>query len=203
MAFIPLPLTAEVVLRYSWQNQQVANVFHVRSNAGWTAENLVLLGQTFVTWWDDAMRPLVSNTVTLNEVVCTDFSVEDGRGVIVTDGLPLTGALTEESVPNNVSLAVKWTTGFTGRSFRGRSYHVGLTIAQVTANAVDSTPLAAITAAWTLLRTRMIAADYELVVASRQFNNAPRTVGVVTPIIGTSVDSTLDSQRRRLPGRGS
>jgi len=41
------------------------------------------------------------------------------------------------------------------------------------------------------------------VVVSRFHDNAPRTAGVVSFInAATVVDATVDSQRRRLPGRG-
>jgi len=44
-------------------------------------------------------------------------------------------------------------------------------------------------------------AGYELVVTSFQTGLAPRVAGVSTPVTSVGVNTTVDSQRRRLPGR--
>ena len=105
-------------------------------------------------------------------------------------------------MPNATTIAVKKNTGRAGRSYRGRVYHVGLTEIQVQDNRITPTATAAINTAYSTLITRYTAINCEWVVASTQNNNVPRVVGVATPIVGVSVDPVIDSQRRRLPGRG-
>jgi len=62
--------------------------------------------------------------------------------------------------------------------------------------------LAAIIADYTELLTLVNIGDQHLTVASLRFNKAWRDTGVLTNIIAASADGYIDSQRRRLFGRG-
>lgn len=157
------------------------------------------------------MKVHVANVVTLRQVLATDISVAGGLSVIGTTGLPTTGGNNTTGYPNNVTLAVKWGTGLAGRSFRGRTYHIGLVITQVDTNDnVVASELNAIVGAYDALRTALDNATLgvEMVVVSRysgvdaNHKPIPRVTGITTPISGVSADPVTDSQRRRLPGRG-
>lgn len=117
-------------------------------------------------------------------------------------GLPLAGTGGSVQLPNNVTLCIKWTTENRGRSFRGRTYHVGLTESQVTDNEVVAVAMGQFTTAYGALLTDLATAGWPLVIASRYANNQPRITGVATLVTGFSIDPFIDSQRRRLPGRG-
>ena len=202
MAFIPIPNVAQVAMRFTQDNQEVANVFHASYTGSPTAPLLTDIGEAFIAWWDAAMQPFVSGSVTLREVAVTDQSVQNGIGVIVTQGLPLAGGDASPQLPNNNTVTCKWNTGRTGRSFRGRTYHIGLTEAQVTANVVSNTTVTNLQTAYIALITTLNAAGFPLVVASRFSNNQPRPVGISSTVLTASVNPVVDSQRRRLPGRG-
>lgn len=211
MAFIPVPETAEVRMQYTQANQKIENVFHVRRQGAWTQEDLTSLANIFGQWWISQMKVHVATAVTLRQVLATDISVAGGLSVIGTTGLPAVGSNNTTGFPNNVTWAVKWGTGLAGRSFRGRTYHIGLVITQVDVNDnVVPAELAAIVGAYDALRTALDNATLgvEMVVVSRysgvdaNHKPIPRVTGITTPISGVSADPVTDSQRRRLPGRG-
>lgn len=202
MAFIPLPNTAQVAMRFLQDNQELANVYHVTYGGSADATLLEEIGERFISWWDAAMQPFVSATVSLREVAVVDQSVANGVGVLVTTGLPLNGGNVNGAMPNSTTVAVKWPTGRTGRSFRGRTYHIGLTENQVLNNNLDPAAASSLRIAYQTLLEENKSALTPLVVASRYTNNAPRTEGITTEARNPSINPVIDSQRRRLPGRG-
>lgn len=197
-----VPGLMRLELHYLWREQHCMNVFWMKSNLNETSEVLEHeLAGTFVNWWDTEIRPLISNTVQLYEVVVKELR-PDGIAVLHTDGLPLTGEKTETALPNNVSLAVHWGTGLLGRSRHGRTYHLGITTDFVNGNFV--TNAAAIQSAYDALRTTLdnVTLNIEFSVVSFVNSNNWRQQPLVTPISGVAVEATIDSMRRRLPGRG-
>jgi hypothetical protein len=204
MPFVPSPGVAEVRLQYLWDQQQVENVYHVFRGNGWDQNGLTQIADTFKNWWLNDLAAYVATEVQLQRVLATDISVQNGQSVESSSGLPLGGVLSSPALPNNVTVAVKWGTGLAGRSFRGRSYHVGLTEDGVTANQLNLARKNQLNGAYDALRTALdnVALGVEFCVLSKYANNAPRTAGICTPISGVAIDTTIDSQRRRLPGRG-
>lgn len=202
MVFVPIPNTARVELRYTQDSQLMANVFHVEDTTPLTVADLQAIGALFVDWWS-LLLPLVSNSVTLREISLIDQSAQNGIGILYNTGLPLIGGEATAAMPNGTSIAIKWGTGLTGRSFRGRTFHIGIVENQITANALVPTYANNLVAAYNALPPIFEETTYTLVVASRYSNNAPRVTGVTTPILNASLaDLTVDRQWRRMPGRG-
>lgn len=202
MPFVPVPNTARVELRFTQASQQMANVFHVEGSSPLTVANLIAIGEVFSDWYA-TLATNVSNTVTLREIQVADQTSASAPGVIVTSGLPITGAVVGEAMPNGTSIAIKWATGLRGRSFRGRTFHIGLSVTQAVGNEVDSDLAALLVARYVTLIGDISGAGFTLVVASREANGLPRVSGVTTPILTASLaDLTLDRQWRRMPGRG-
>lgn len=202
MPFVPIPNTVRCELRFTQDNQQVANIFHVEKNEPLTVGDLNTIGGVFVTWWS-GMSSLIADDVTFREIDMRDQTSPGAIGILYNTGLPLSGSAGAFALPNHVTAAIKWGTGLTGRSYRGRTYHIGLTEAQVTKNQIVSTVVEDLLILYNELITDMVTAGYSLVVASRYANNAPRVTGVTTPILTAAfADVVVDSQRKRLPGRG-
>jgi hypothetical protein len=108
-------------------------------------------------------------------------------------------------MPNNVAIVMSLKTGLRGKSFRGRIYHVGLSDAVVTANAVTTVQRDALVAGYSLLTTFAGAtgeAIFNLVVLSYYASSVLRPTPIATPVTSVTSDGIVDSQRRRLPGRG-
>jgi hypothetical protein len=205
MAFIPALNTARVETIFLMDSETTENVYHVQKDTPWSSVELVDLTSVFIDWWDTRVRPIVSNNISLRRVKAIDLSAPAGIGVEVPVTPPILGGQPSEMFPNNVTVAIKWNTGRTGRSYRGRTYHMGLFDSQVVNNRLTDLTITALTNAYGNLLTDLTTFDptYKLVVASFYSNNAPRTAAELTPIITATVDPITDSQRRRLPQRGS
>lgn len=205
MAFIPVENTAQVRMQFLYAGQRCENVYHVENTGAWDVASLQDLGDAFIDWWDTELKAFMPATGSLEQVVLRDLTTEAGIAVERTTGLPLVGTNGSPQLPNNVTVAVKWSTGLAGRSFRGRTYHIGMPENSTVDNTVSSGPLADLLAAYDALIgvPPAVNPDYSLVVVSLFHANAPRVAGVTTPILDSSIDPTIDSQRRRLPGRGT
>ena len=87
---------------------------------------------------------------------------------------------------------------------RGRNYIVGLAEDVVSGNSVTPGFAAAVTAAYTALITATGAGPWLWVVVSRYSNGAPRSQGLAQAVNAALLtDTNIDSQRRRLSGRGA
>lgn len=211
MPFVPVANTAAVEIRMLQDGQQVENTLYFRLGSTLTPTNLTQLCEDLVTWWDSAYSDEVSSAVELVEVTATDLTSETGPVASFNPSTTLLGALTSPALPNNVSIAVSFRTAARGRSFRGRNYFVGLTESQVTNNTLSDPSAAALLGIYQLLLPvgGTFTDDWIWVVASRfsgidgDGKPIPRDVGISTPITSVViVDKTIDSARRRLPGRG-
>lgn len=202
MAFTPIPQTAEVALRFLQDGQNVANVWHVIYEGDNTQTTMDTIASNTITTWQTNLRPLVASTVTLLEVSVVDQSVEGGVASLLAPANNNTGTVVSQQLPNGTTVSIKKSTGRAGRSFRGRIYHIGLCESQVDINRLTPAFLTSLNTAYTAFIAAYRSIQCEWAVASLFANNAPRTVGVATPILGVSTDPVIDSQRRRLPGRG-
>jgi hypothetical protein len=204
MAFIPVPNTVQAEIVYELDGQICENTLHYTlGTATPNLADITDLIETISATIRSNIIPLLTNTITLLRLVGTLIEVADGLQYISTTGLPAAGGSTDLPLPNNVSLAMSLRTGLSGRSFRGRSYIVGLTQGAVVGNTVNTSEIAALLTAYETLRVPPTDGAWQMSVVSRFNGGAARTVGVATPVTQVIVtDATVDSQRRRLPGRG-
>lgn len=204
MAFIPAANTIKAEMVYNHLGEICENVFYAQMAGEVTLGDLTDLAGTLVNWFDTQLQPLVSDHTSLVNVKCRDMTTDSGLGIEFTTDLPLTGT-GGGPLPGNVTLAVKWTSGLIGRNFRGRTYLIGLPSGAITTNqnACNAASLAEFVDAFTELITDITDGDRTFVVASFYHALAPRVEAVLTPIIACTINSKLDSQRRRLAERGS
>jgi len=114
-----------------------------------------------------------------------------------------TGEITGEDVPGNVAFALKFQTGHTGRSARGRNFISGIPEDAVTGNTITEAYADAYRDAYTSIATALNSGGFPMVVVSRYTLGAKRTVGLTLPVTVISyTDLNIDSQRNRLAGRG-
>lgn len=161
-----------------------------------------------------SLIPLLSTTVKLLRVVATMIDAVDGFTTISTTGLPAAGGDNSAPVPSDVAFVVSLRTGHRGRSFRGRNYIMGLNrdALGTTVNEVTPAYVNALLAAYTEIQAAAVSVDWTWSVVSRYSGftivdgkkvPTPRAIGIATPVSDfVSVDNVVDSQRRRLPGRG-
>lgn len=206
MAFIPATNTVRVAFQMTQDLQQVQNVVYVQDSTPWSVTKMDTLAAILVSWWETYMAPTQPASVALRQITLRDMSVETGVEVVFTTGLPLVGESPGVPLPNSVTVAIKLNTGLGGRSYRGRQYIVGLTELNLNAdrNTITDGTVTYFTEAYDQLIAE-VEADYTpgLVVASFSHDNALRTTAELTKVINAKfTDNVLDTQRRRLPGRG-
>jgi len=109
-------------------------------------------------------------------------------------------------LPNNVTCAIKWLTANTGKSFRGRTYHIGMTDQMCAGNNLiggyDNKFIVAYTALMNAIASQPAvagASNFHLVIVSKRHNNAWRDTATVTPVVSPALTNTIvDTQRRRM-----
>lgn len=205
MAFIPVPDTVSVEVRMLMDQQKIENTLAFRLVGGWDLTSAAALGADLLLWWTNDYRVQISNEVSLREIFITDLS--SATGFTHSQPAPApnpTGSQNLPSSPNNVALCLSFRTVNRGRSYRGRNYISGIPRDNVTSNDVSPGAVGGLLAAYNALFTLASSNGADWVVVSRYANKLPRVTGVATNITSVVVvDPTVDSQRRRLPGRGS
>lgn len=198
--FVPCPNTAQVEMRYFLNDEKVENVYHFVGASPWTSTLLAALGVAMEAWENTYMKTERGATCIFYQAYSIDLAVQDGEWDV--SGTPIPGTHTGTMLPNNCALAFKWITSLRGRSFRGRTFHFGITEDQMSANpnSMSAGEVTALENRYRELITLTWPNSGQLVVRSIRHNNAYRSVGVMTPIKDVTVtDPTIDNQRRRLP----
>lgn len=206
MAFIAVPETAQATVVYTGPNvNRMVNVYHFyRPTLGWDPDSLGDLGEAILSWEISHGRTRRSNQISCLGVECRDLSVKDSFVVAVAPSDPILGAMNSPTLPANVTLAISFRTPFAGRSFRGRSYWIGLAEGDVTGDFVSAGASQAILDIMReLVEVPQPTLNAQLAVVSRYTNGQPRGVGIATPVTSVIlVDRRVDTQRRRLVGVG-
>lgn len=199
MAFVPVPNAARFELVYTHNGIKCENVFHLESAiTTWTESDLTDSAANFKNWWDVNIKPIVHSTTSLDKIIGTSLNTQISPKIEYVAGLPIDGTGTGNPMPGNVTVAVKWTTGNRGRSARGRSYHVGLMEAQCTGNLIDESFYTTLLSAYQSLTPIVNNSAKTLRVVSLWHNKVKREQGATYVISGCSIETTLDTQRRRL-----
>lgn len=110
---------------------------------------------------------------------------------------PQPGTVAGDGLPNNAASVISWKSGARGRSFNGRTYMGGLGEGQVTLDTASSTLLTNLQTLANLIATftNITGTPMTFVVASVKLLQ-------LVPILKDVIDNIIDSQRRRLTGRG-
>lgn len=170
----------------------------------WNEANLNDLAFEVTQFWQNQMLGSQSSDLTLQG--CDTYSLASSEAPAGNYRLPspaqggdVTGAL-----PGSVALSVSFRTGGRGRTTRGRNYFGGIAETRVADNLVAQLTVDAIVAAYTTMITTTFVPQTSWCVYSQFFEGQERLQGTfrfVTEVV--VVDNVVDSQRRRLPGRGS
>lgn len=200
--FIPVSNTAEVRMVFNTPGGEAQNVFNIEKTSDWLAEDLDDLAQGFESSWGANISPKVTNQITLKEVIATDLSSANGPSV--ASAANITGTASGATLPSNATVVISFRTGLRGRSYRGRLYHVGLLNAYVQGDTLTPAAVLEIKAMYEDFFGDVLTAipDTTHVIVSRCQEGAWLANGVTTPVLDYQVENTVDSQRRRLKGRG-
>lgn len=204
MPFIPVPNTVLVELFFTQDSQQLENTLYFSRADTWDTTEMTALADAINAWVIANISPLQSNTVLYRGCKVTDLSSATAPAVERTLAVAQAGGLSQPAMPNSTTLAIKFSTAGRGRSSRGRNYIIGLIEDSVVNNNVAASVANSYVTAYSLLNgTTVLPTGSFWVVVSRFLNNAPRTTGIAQDVNNVGLtDTIVDSQRRRLPGRG-
>lgn len=204
MAFVPAPNIMQVEIRMELAGQKIENRIMIDALAPITATHVFSTANAIGNWVQTSFAPQLPDAVHFREVYVKDLSSQDGFEA-THPFTELSGSVIGVPLPNHVTICASLRTGHIGRSARGRLYWPCLTQDQVTDNTVNAATLASFRTVLLGLLD-LITGDMMMawVVVSFRHNNEPRPGGPVYYMINNILftDDTVDSQRRRLPGRG-
>lgn len=203
MAFIPLPNGMSLCFDFTTAGQNWQFCFNIRKSAGApTDTDLNNLADAGADWWDNHFKAQMTDETTLRQVRATDMTLQGGPQAIVTANSA--GTSTGGLIGLNSPLVVSQRTAKRGRSYRGRAYISGIQAASlVDAVTVGAATVTAWGTAFGALMTELDALGFDMVVASRSHNGTPTNPAELNEVIAFVIDQKLDSQRRRLAGRGT
>jgi len=190
-------------IRFTWNGQLVENILHfVHTIDPPDPTNMQVLADLLRDQVEGFWFPFMATTCLFREVY-----VEEYAGGISQSATSLgTGAGTAsgESMPGNATFCLSLRTEFVGRSRRGRFYTIGMAESHQAAGVVTGPYRAGWLGLINNIRTLAALEQWGLCVASFVENHLPRPTAQVTLVNNIiAVDDFVDSQRRRLQGRGA
>jgi len=204
MAFVPVPNTIAVDVIYELSGQRVENTLYFEKPGGWDAAAITTFLENLRDIIATGLLPLLHTSLQLVQLVGTLLDAVESISIVSLVSPPLGGGVSGTQLPNNVTYTVQFKTALRGRSFRGRNYVPGIPQTGISANNIDATLRTGLLDFYDTVRELALDNTCLWVVVSRVADGVERTTGVTTPITGpATADSFLDSQRRRLPGRGT
>jgi hypothetical protein len=199
MAHIPNnPQVAKITFVGHRDTRQWVNVFHAYKASGPVLRiDLINLANAYKAAWDASYKGSMTTNIVLDQIQCRKLDPLDPQAYDSTTGLPSGGTVASPCEAANVTLTISWRTGLAGRKYRGRNYIAGVAEAFVTAlDAITPAFLSAVSSvADYLFNAPLVAGGLVPCV----FHLGPDTV---TQIQSYVIEAIIDSQRRRLPGRG-
>lgn len=199
MAFIPVPDTIQLEFRATLQGENVENTFYYLA-PGVVDQALLDAVAEAARDYVDAEPDLFSVNWTFREIYARDLSDSTFLSALAPSVGPAVGTYTDPN-PNNVTWAIKRTSGFSGRSARGRIFWQGIAESMTTGTNVMDPSYANAAVAWVIAFDAAVAAEgVTPVIVSRYNAGAPRVTGVTYPIADwTYSDLRVDTMRGRLP----
>jgi hypothetical protein len=184
--------------------QIVENTLYFILTGGWSEAGLTDLASALIAWWIAHMRDQTSSDATLMGVTATSMASETAPSVDVSAPADTTGNADFPAQPGNVTFTTQFRTTGRGRSSRGRNYAMGVPSNVVTGDTVSLTWASALAAAYAALNADLDSIGCQHVVYSRVADGVARAVGLAQLVTAYGfADLNLDSQRRRLAGRGT
>lgn len=207
MADVYNPLAVRWVMKGTLMGQSYQTVGYCRlpGSGVWTQEFISGLAAKIKAFWELDLRGILSNQLIINQIECRQMA--DENPLVAVENSGLSGGSSSTPMPGNVAFVIRAYTERGGRGSSGRVYQGGLTETMVAGNALTPAALTSLVETWQSLIVRLSEtgpAAMLPVVYSRYSNNVPRPVALLRDIVSYNApDNIIDSQRRRLPNRGS
>jgi hypothetical protein len=200
MAFIPAAETWRVAIQYTnSQGNTAYNIMYVKDDlADNSPARGTQLATIFENWAQTVWETLAVTEWAMTNVQCRYMDTEFNTFINYDMNVP--GAVVGDALPSTVTIAISFRTNLSGRSFRGRAYHVGLGDGTFNGDLIDLGQRTVLINGYETLRSDLLADDFRLAIASFVSEGAPRAAALVTPVeFITITDLVADQQRRRKP----
>lgn len=200
MPFVPALNTVRVAVKYISQWGEVANIVqHFRhAGGGVTSASVGDLFDVLDAWHTNNWSNVASTHWQTDLYTATDLTAAEGQQFsrVVT----INGVNASPSMPAQNTVAVSTRTGLSGRSRRGRVFHVGMSEGMCEGSTINSGSANGIVAAYNALPGLLAPESWEWVVASFISGGFPRLSALLTPITHVILtDNIIDSMDSRKP----
>lgn len=218
-AFVPVPNGLQVELVCTDQNADIQeNSIWIKRSAPWTLSLIDAMCAAIASWFTTgdgthSYQGQMCNFSELSALAARDHTTISSFSTVYQAGLPIVGSNATAAQAAGLTKSFTFRTGLAGKSYRGRSFFIGLAASHILAldnNTLQTAFLTDMVDAWTSLIAAVTAADAEAVwaVCSRYYQpggpstpTVPRASGVTTPVLAVGYSNNLiDFQRRRAPG---
>jgi len=190
------PLVCRVSIIGSRDTREIVNTFHVANNTPWTLTQMAQLATDTQNWINTSLKGMVPPQYSFNQISVRQYDPVTPQAYDLSISPPIVGTRGAVAEAGNVTVTMSLRTGLAGRKFRGRMYTPGIDESDVNTNdTIKSGLVAGLAAATQAFLTYLFTGTRAPVIFHKSSNT-------FTQIIGYAIENILDSQRRRLPGRG-
>lgn len=191
-----VPNAVKVSVRGELFGQEVLNVWGCVVGTAPTPTELLGIAAIFQTRYADLLGQL-SSDLSISEITCRYLGAAEGpEATLVITPAMTGGQAAAPSSPSNVCLCVSLRSGLAGRRFRGRKYFSGIPEGFTADNLIGIDVCDSIVEAINALITDLAGNSTPLAIVSIV------QLAATEVITALCVDRFVDSQRRRLSGRG-
>jgi hypothetical protein len=205
MPFQSAPGVIGVVVHGRLSGQLTNNTLYFHQNgADPTVGDCSAIASLVASWWNSEVLPSLNQNLIMVKVVAKNLVVNGGAKAVASMGGQV-GGVTSEQAPNNIAPCITYDTGQSGKSSHGRNYIPGISNSDVADNDVEAAWANTILGAYQTLLPGGThdPTPYFWSVLSRQAAGVVLANAIAVPVLNVYFnDTTVDSQRRRLPGRG-
>lgn len=205
--FQPCDKTVEISVQGTYDGQLVENKFYAQAVEVITSTMVDAMATVVAGWVHDTMLAHCNPSYVHSRVVARDLTSEASFESIDSSHAGEAGTVTGTPQPGNVTIAIHRATEFSGKKQKSRIYWPGLVNTYLSSPDVLTTVAAtALIADLEALRTAILddsSATWAYGYPQRFIDKVRLTAANFIPVFGHTVtDLNLDSQRRRLKGRG-
>lgn len=200
MAFIPALQGIRVAVEQTLFGRPVINV--LTFDCGETPDPVIVeaYADSVLGFWAASVMAYLSEDIQLTRVVATGMNSQAAFQHISIPDETTVGGVASQSASANVAVCVSLRTNLIGRSQRGRLFLGGIPLASITDNQFNNTPRVALQGEFQAAIDTGFGTipEFAWVVTSYQTNNTPRTEAQQLAIATATIDTRIDTQRRRL-----
>jgi len=204
MTFIPTVDTLRCALNFSVGTQLGVNTLWFKKSSSIVSADLAIVATDLVSWWDTYGDPCQCSSCTLNSIDVVDQNSSTSPSLSHPVSPAIAGTAAGTPAPLNVTCVASFRTANRGRSARGRFYLYGLSESDTNNDGVTigSGLQTALSVLFANLNSFVSGDGFSHVVVSKQLDGVARSAGYAQAVTSYIIDTNLDSQRRRLAGRG-